>query len=304
VDGTGWLPVDFTSIPGGSPIPVLPTDPTNTSSYYYSYLSGGSYELLSLLESERYLKSSAMKDKGVDPGRMEMGTDLSLWEIPNGLVGYWPFDGTGAIANNQTQGLEDSSLYHNNGTASNLNATGMTFVAGKVGNAVQFDGVDDWVDAGNDSSLNISGPITLSVWFNTSDPGGTSRILAKQYSATEETTVNACYQLGIYMNKYRLSLYTDLGAADRQVETTQSNVWSHLLGTWNGSQYQIYVNGAQAASGNLAGVLKTNPANPLSIGTTYANEAMYFFTGILDEARIYSRAFSAAEAEALYKAGK
>jgi hypothetical protein len=276
-------------------------DPANTPSFFYTYLSGGSYELTSLLESEKYLKSSASKDKGVDPGRVEMGTDLSLWETPSGLVGYWGFDGSGVIANGQTQGLEDSSPYHNNGTASNLNAAGMSFVTGKVGNAVQMDGVDDWINAGTNAVINFTGPLTMAVWLNTSDAGGTSRIFSKQYSDTGETTSVACYQLGIYENQYRFSLYTNIGSVDRQTETTANDFWVHFTGAWDGSQYRMYLNGNQIYSGSLSGVLKANPLTPLSIGTSYADQAMYFFKGILDEARIYNRALSADEVEALYK---
>jgi type II secretory pathway pseudopilin PulG len=300
-DGTGWIPVALTSMPGGSPIPNLPIDPENNSSFFYSYISGGSYELTSLLESEKYLKSSASEDKGSDPGRLELGTDLSLWTPASGLVGYWGFDGSGSIANGQTIGLEDKSGSGNNGTASNLNSTGMSFVEGKVGNALQLDGTDDWVNAGTNAIVNFTGPLTMAVWFNTPDAGGTSRILSKQYSDTGETTSSSCYQLGIYENQYRLSLYTSAGSVDRQTGTTTSNVWVHFAGTWDGSQYRMYLNGSQIYSGSLSGVLKTNLLTPLSIGVSYADEAMYFFEGALDEARMYNRALSAPEIAALYK---
>ena len=38
IDGTGWMPVDFTAIRRGSPISVLPVDPTNNFSFFYEYL--------------------------------------------------------------------------------------------------------------------------------------------------------------------------------------------------------------------------------------------------------------------------
>ena len=66
-----------------------------------------------------------------------------LGATTNGLVGYWNFDeGTGTTA-------ADSSGSGNNGTLVN----GSTWTAGKVGNgALQFDGVDDSVNAGTDSA--------------------------------------------------------------------------------------------------------------------------------------------------------
>jgi len=37
VDGTGWVDVKFTDISGGSPIPNLPIDPTQSGTYLYAY---------------------------------------------------------------------------------------------------------------------------------------------------------------------------------------------------------------------------------------------------------------------------
>lgn len=81
VDGTGWIPVDFTKITGGTPFSVLPVDPSNNAlqGTYYAYVTGGSYVVTALLESSKYLEMSAAKDGGTDPKRMELGTDLSLW---------------------------------------------------------------------------------------------------------------------------------------------------------------------------------------------------------------------------------
>ncbi len=59
VDGTGWLPVKFTDMTafGGSPIAVLPIDPSNNANYFYSYAcndSSKTFELNAKMESDRY----------------------------------------------------------------------------------------------------------------------------------------------------------------------------------------------------------------------------------------------------------
>ena len=38
INGTGWIPVNFTAIRGGSPISVLPVDPINNANFFYAYL--------------------------------------------------------------------------------------------------------------------------------------------------------------------------------------------------------------------------------------------------------------------------
>jgi prepilin-type N-terminal cleavage/methylation domain-containing protein len=58
VAGAGWVDVDFTSIPGGSPIPFLPVDPSNTANYFYGYMCSESpnytFELAGRLESQKH----------------------------------------------------------------------------------------------------------------------------------------------------------------------------------------------------------------------------------------------------------
>lgn len=77
VDGTGWMPINFSALSIGSPLSVLPVDPINsTSSLYYSYVVGGSWELTAWLESARYL-IQGIKDGG-DSLAYELGSDLLL----------------------------------------------------------------------------------------------------------------------------------------------------------------------------------------------------------------------------------
>ncbi|MBI4744389.1 MAG: hypothetical protein HY776_06180 [Actinobacteria bacterium] len=60
------------------------------------------------------------------------------------LVGYWPFDeGTGSIA-------YDKSLLNNNGTV-----YGATWTQGRYGQALSFDGLDDYAQVPNSDSLNM-----------------------------------------------------------------------------------------------------------------------------------------------------
>ncbi len=56
INGDGWIPVNFSLLSGGSPLSALPVDPINTSSSgnYYTYITGGSWELGAVLESEKY----------------------------------------------------------------------------------------------------------------------------------------------------------------------------------------------------------------------------------------------------------
>lgn len=55
-DSTGWLPVNFLQINGGTPFGSLPVDPINNASYYYAYAatSTGAFEIATFIESKKY----------------------------------------------------------------------------------------------------------------------------------------------------------------------------------------------------------------------------------------------------------
>ncbi|HOF50417.1 MAG TPA: prepilin-type N-terminal cleavage/methylation domain-containing protein [Candidatus Colwellbacteria bacterium] len=303
VDSTGWIPVNLASIPGGSPIPVLPVDPENSASYYYTYMAGGSYEITALLESERYLKSSALKDKGIDPARMEMGTNLSLWNLPSGLVAYWPFDGSGSIANGQALGLEDQSPFHNNGTASNANGSGMAFVEGKVGNALYVDGVDDGMNFGNDSSVNLTTELTITAWVKFTNLKWVNSIVEKG----KENTNNLYWIFrGDDATRHQWSFEFGNGvsrtyiAADEAINIGQ---WYFVAATFNNGAAYLYRNGVLIASKPSSGIAYLNTAGYDAWVGRYSPGG-HLLDGTVDETRLYNRALSANEIESLYKSGK
>jgi prepilin-type N-terminal cleavage/methylation domain-containing protein len=92
VDGTGWLPVNLSSLVGGSPISNMPIDPTNTvttaaapasTDLVYRYVCSqktSKYEIDAVLESQAYKTddNKMAKDGGNNANYYEVGTDLTL----------------------------------------------------------------------------------------------------------------------------------------------------------------------------------------------------------------------------------
>lgn len=82
VDGNGWLPVNLGAVPGGPALSVLPIDPTNNATYFYSYAcdnTAKTYELNANLESTRYCASGTDDKETTDGGNLNAagGTDCS-----------------------------------------------------------------------------------------------------------------------------------------------------------------------------------------------------------------------------------
>ena len=87
VDGTGWIPVNFTLIPGGPALSALPVDPSNTTTYFYSYAcdnTAKTFELDANMESTRYAaggtddKETNTKDGGNNNNIYELGNASGL----------------------------------------------------------------------------------------------------------------------------------------------------------------------------------------------------------------------------------
>ena len=87
VDGTGWIPVNFTLIPGSSPLSSLPSDPLNpdTATQSYTYQCNASnltFEINANLESARYKNTGPddveSTDGGNNPDVYEVGNASGL----------------------------------------------------------------------------------------------------------------------------------------------------------------------------------------------------------------------------------
>ena len=84
-DGTGWIPINFNTAPGGSPFSNLPIDPINsaTNLQYFAYIpSSNKWEVSGKMESEKFNvlggNDVVTGDGGDEPIRLELGSDLTL----------------------------------------------------------------------------------------------------------------------------------------------------------------------------------------------------------------------------------
>lgn len=197
---------------------------------------------------------------------------------PAGLVGAWGFNAaTGTSA-------ADSSGMGNTGV---LNGATWT-PTGRYGAGLQFDGVNDRVDVAGTSSLALSAGMTLEAWVNPTVTTGWRSILVKERPKGRAYSLYASDSSGRPGSYLRLK--TDVSLTGPSA--LPAGVWSHVATTYDGTTHRLYVNGTQVAAVARSGKLATS-GQPLRIGgNTVFNE---WFTGTLDEVRVYNRALSAAE---------
>jgi Tol biopolymer transport system component len=195
----------------------------------------------------------------------------------SGLVGYWKFDeGSGTMAH-------DSSGNGNDGTIHTA-----TWVTGKVGGALHFNGVDSWVEVPTSPTLTGFSQITLEAWIQEdSIPSRPNGIISKCDGWAPPT--NAEYFLGTVDNG-KVFFETDNSVAifssqsDRLI--TQTGRWYHVAGTWSGDSWAIYVNGVKVLSGTCTPQTTLSNTLPVQIGR-HGSWPWVYFNGTIDEVKIY-----------------
>jgi glucose/arabinose dehydrogenase len=201
---------------------------------------------------------------------------------PANLVAAYGFnEGTGTT-------LGDSSGNNLNGTI-----TGAAWnTTGRFGSALSFDGVNDWVTIADAAPLDLTTGMTLEAWVNPTALGGWRNVLIKERPGGE---VYNLYASGDASAPQVFIVTSGAPVDTRDNAQLALNTWSHLAVTYDGSVLRIFVNGTQEGSRNVNGSILTS-AGALRIG---GNSVWgEFFSGRIDEIRIYNRALSASEIQA------
>jgi prepilin-type N-terminal cleavage/methylation domain-containing protein len=203
------------------------------------------------------------------------------------IVGEWTFnDGT----------AKDTSGYGNNGIVNGATLT--TDRKGEANKAYSFDGVDDYVDAGNDASL-ASSLFSIEFWLKKNNTVGLQTPLGKRSGTTggwyfDNPTGSPIIRFAMGNGAIMLDVVT--------TSTAWPLVWGHIVTTWDGTTARIYLNGVQIGSGTLSSGSYTPGTGKLFIGAL-GPSTLNFFNGTIDEARVYNQALLSYQVQQLYAQG-
>jgi len=112
-----------------------------------------------------------------------------------------------------------------------------------------------------------------------------------------------CIRDRLYANEGILGLgLGDTHPLNQNIEPLQAQIWYHIVLTWNGTHYFVYVNGGEKATGSYTGLtaLSTFADIGNTGNTSYRNTEA--FDGLIDDVRVYNRALSADEIQEIYNA--
>jgi hypothetical protein len=180
---------------------------------------------------------------------------------------------------------------------------GPLWVAGKNGNGLRLDGVNDYVDLGNKVAFQLTGSMTLSAWINASAfPFNDAAIISKRQSANVGYQLDATIDRGPRTVGFKISDAAGNTVARYGATPLVANTWYHVAGVYDATNrtMKVYVNG-KLDNGVLVGrIPATQPASTqnVHIGQRPGAPRTSNFAGVLDDVRIYNRALSQAEIQA------
>jgi len=202
------------------------------------------------------------------------------------LVGYWSFDDI------QGTVVPDRSGTGNDGT---INGAPVA-TEGPFGNALQLDGISDYVDCGNAESLNITDKLTVSAWVRTVDAGDPAG--GEMGGQNHYVSKHNSYQFKHRTNLLIFAIWDGGPYATRiSIDNSFNGEWHHVVGTYDGSVLKTYVDGNLEGEAPHVGNIDLNGLN-VNIGKN-PNQNDQNFKGAIDEVMIFARDLNASHVQDL-----
>ena len=164
----------------------------------------------------------------------------------------------------------------------------------------QLDGVDDYINAGNPSALQITGDLSISGWVKTSSA-------TQQKILFKDDNTNRCYSVGLKSGTLVVRFGVFNGGSFTSVSSTSTihdGDWHHLMGVFSTStSMKIYIDGVLEAT-NTTSIPSSIDNDPADFEIGRRGDGNYYWNGEIANTHIYNCALSANEVLHNYNALK
>jgi hypothetical protein len=251
-----------------------------------------------IYDKDRYemMFCNGSKWVSMEPQGITSGAPSSNLTLSDGLVAHWKFDeGTGTTAADSTSNGIDGTL-----------TNGPTWVAGVDGGAIELDGVDDYINLGTTSLLNISTDITISLWLKPDtagelySPDRYADIYARESAGGDGIVFETANGGGI--SNAILVWSNNMWVMPSDNDTLTFGNWQHIVVTVDNGTVTFYSNGIAVGGGTGWDLDPAGASVAATIGANNNGPAEHV-DGTIDEMRIYDRVLSVGEVSELYIAG-
>jgi len=211
------------------------------------------------------------------------------WPEYSPLIAHWKLDEIDNIIADDDIGENDGTLY---------GEPLWQPVGGKVDGALELDGLDDYVETG--FVLNpADGVFSVFAWMKGGSPG---QVIISQADGSG----NGNSWVGVESSDGKLTtglVPPPVGRVVPQPLVAELIItdgdWHHIGFVWDGSYRSLFVGGVEAAKDAQSLNPLKNADSGLYIGAGNALETGTFFSGLIDDVRIYNQALNAEEIMAL-----
>ena len=222
----------------------------------------------------------------------------------NGLVAWWPYDGS---VTEVVAGLQ-STLY---------GATPTNGQNGDTNGAYSFNGNNNRIDSPGIPPIVLNNAVrdyTFSFWYNASHTGDSDVrfILSRR---TSDGSSSTDYIFFIYSGYLTFGTgsgndcsWPDSSASTNRVPEPSRNAWHHVVGTISptsstAGQKTVWVDGQKITDCTYSGKSTAGSAD-LHVGTRHSTgSGANYFQGSLDDLRMYNRILTDQEIESLFSIG-
>lgn len=217
-------------------------------------------------------------------------------DLKRGLKGYWAMEGDGADAAKDLSGNANHGILKPTYPANCPEQVGSKNMI--LDKALKFDGIQDYINCGNDPSLNITDAITIEAWVYSS--------VGQSFKSLVQKGALGDYDYMLYWSggaspSVNFGIKDSSGTSSWGTAVSVSlNSWIHVVGVYDGDKLYIYINGELGSSKETALTNIRATSNNLNIGRWSSS---YYFNGTIDEVRIYNRALSVPELRVGYDIG-
>ncbi len=218
----------------------------------------------------------------------------SFAEITDGLVAYFPLNG-------------DAIDLTNNGHHGKVNGANPTKDRfGNIQGAIHFSG-NDYISVSSSPTLCLSNVSTISAWFRlTPTTAGTSNTILSTFQIDSESEDGYAIIIEKVKEKYRVLFVAQDGSKPLAKEPffyiNDIKAWHHVVWMNYGDRISGYFDGFHIGTGPQLAKLTTGNSNPLLIGAMQNGgpKPGNYFSGDIDDVRIYNRTFPECEIVELY----
>jgi hypothetical protein len=202
------------------------------------------------------------------------------------ILAHWSMDaGAGST-------LADVSGNGNSGTIDG----GATWVAGRFGSALAFNGSSQWVDFSTSTAIKtLSGAFSVETWIKAGPQSGQALVVDEQHGFIDSTG----WALQTSGNSLQFVLGTGTGFQVVSSGDIFDDQWHQVVGTFDGSSINIYVDGVLDNQTAYAGPWVSS-GRDLEMGRHRGAGPGRYFDGAIDDTAIWDSALSASDINGLY----